>query len=764
MGAGCVRAAGPSYGVYNRTQTASDAGSEDHFGSAVGLDGDTLVVGAPLNDDSQFGSGSVYVFSRNQGGSGNWGQVQELNASDPGNGDEFGFSVDVEGDTILVGAPYDNDQGGDSGSVYLFQRNQGGADNWGQVAKLTNTTGAAGDEFGFDVAIDGDTAVVGAPLDDDGGSQAGAVHVFSRNEGGSDQWGQVTTLTASDAALNDRFGYAVDIDGNDVVVGARDETSTGAIYLFAFSGTWTQTKKKRAGGALGDDNFGRAVAIENGRVLVGAPQDNSQRGTAFIFERNQGGVNQWGQVKRLTAGDSAPLDQFGRSVALSGSVALVGAHEDHVGIYGDAGSAYVFHRDAGGAGNWGESAKLVGNNPSSLDNTGTGVALIDDAAVLGAPFEDISAGNAGAVYLYNMYFNQTPNINNQAFSILENRTNLSVVGTVVATDPDAGQFLTYQIASDPSGGAFSLHPTNGLLTVLDSSLVDYELSPQYVLGVKVVDSGLPPVTNEAQVTVFLQNIVEGADLRLTKTAVPVLSTTSNLMYTVEVSNLGPMVATNVVVTDALPPGVVYQPAGSSPACVESNGLVTCTLGNISGSQVVILNVVVETNTVGLITNSASATTTTFDDGVNSHFDSATTVVTDYDNDLDPDFHDPDDDNDLMPDFWEIQFGLNSTNASDAAGFADSDSFTNLEEYIADTDPTSELSYLKVDVISGPPPTFGFQSSTGRLYTIESSVDLPAETWTPVPGLSNFFGIGGADLRTNSSPATHLQYRLNVQLP
>ena len=332
---------GPTFAAYDLTRVAGDAASSDEFGQAVAMENNTLVIGAHFDDSPGNNAGSAYVFSRNEGGSNNWGQVKKLLPSDPENDDEFGFSVDVDGDLIIVGAPYDNDQGSDSGSAYIFSRNQGGANQWGQIAKLTNSTGAAGDEFGFDVAIDDDTAVVGAPLDDDKGGASGAAHIFLRTLGGANAWGQVTTITASDGAANDRFGYGVDIDGTDIVVGARDENSTGAIYLFSLSGTWNQIKKRQATGAVGDDDFGQAVAIEGDRVLVGAPGDFSDKGSAFIFERNQSGANQWGQVQKMTASDASGGDRFGHAVAIYDDVAMVGAYQDHSPLT-DAGSAYLF--------------------------------------------------------------------------------------------------------------------------------------------------------------------------------------------------------------------------------------------------------------------------------------------------------------------------------------------------------------------------------------------------------------------------------------
>jgi len=161
--------------------TASDGAEQDIFGQSVAISGDTAVVGSPWDDEY---SGSVYIFARNQSGTDLWGEVVKLTASDAAAGDLFGDSVAISGDTVVIGAPDDDDDGSDSGSAYIFVRNTGGADNWGQVAKLTASDAAADDNFGDSVAISSDTVVVGARRNDDDGSDSGSAYIFVRNTGG----------------------------------------------------------------------------------------------------------------------------------------------------------------------------------------------------------------------------------------------------------------------------------------------------------------------------------------------------------------------------------------------------------------------------------------------------------------------------------------------------------------------------------------------------------------------------------------------------
>ena len=215
---------------------ASDGAAGDLFGIRVAVSGDTALVGALFDDDFGSQSGAAYVFQRDAGGADNWGQVKKLLASDAATRDLFGYSVAVSGDTALVGAVGDDDKGGNSGSAYVFQRDAGGTDNWGQVKKLLASDGAVFDEFGHSVGVSGDTTLVGALLNDDNGSNSGSAYVFQRDAGGTDNWGEITKLLASDGAASDNFGYAVAVSGATALVGARlhddNGSDSGAAYVF----------------------------------------------------------------------------------------------------------------------------------------------------------------------------------------------------------------------------------------------------------------------------------------------------------------------------------------------------------------------------------------------------------------------------------------------------------------------------------------------------------------------------------------------------
>jgi len=176
-----------------------EAGME--WGNSVDIDGDTMIVGA--NNASSGGepaAGAALVLYRDEGGADNWGQVKRLQVITPTNSDMFGHSAAIDGDTIVVGTPLR----GTGGKAYVFYRNEGGADNWGQVAKLMTTDAASGAIFGLSVAINGNTVVVGSPYRGTGGR----AYVFYRNQGGADNWGEVATLTRSDPAGGDQFAWS----------------------------------------------------------------------------------------------------------------------------------------------------------------------------------------------------------------------------------------------------------------------------------------------------------------------------------------------------------------------------------------------------------------------------------------------------------------------------------------------------------------------------------------------------------------------------
>jgi len=375
--------------------TASDAAGGDNFGHSVSISGDVALIGAPQDDDAGDLSGSAYVF-RWDGAS--WIQESKLTASDAAAYEFFGYSVSISGSVAVIGAPFSDGAGSESGSAYVFRWN---GSTWSQEAKLTASDAAAGDRFGYSVSISGDVALIGAYLDDDAGSKSGSAYVF-RWDGAT--WSQEAKLTASDAAAFDEFGQSVSINGNVAVIGAYLDGDaglySGSAYVFRWNGaSWLQEAKLTASDAAAGDNFGWSVSTSGDEAVIGAHRDGhagSLSGSAYVFRWN--GAS-WLQEVKLTASDAGVGDEFGYSVSISGSVAVIGANGDDDG--GDrSGSAYVFRWDGAG---WLQESKLTASDAAALDAFGGSVSISGDVAVIGAYLDDDGGGESGSAYVFQPY-------------------------------------------------------------------------------------------------------------------------------------------------------------------------------------------------------------------------------------------------------------------------------------------------------------------------------------------------------------------------
>lgn len=325
--------------------TANDAEAGDQFGGSIALFGETILVGARRDDDNGDESGAAYLFTRYES---DWIQQAKLTAADGEAGAEFGRSVALSDDTVIIGAARDDEKGEDSGSVYVFTRS---GTNWSQLAKLTAADGAKGDVFGISVALDGDTALIGADLDDDKGENSGSVYVYTRSKG---TWSQQAKLTAADAGNVDIFGVRVAISGDTALIAARRDdddvngVDSGSAYVFIRSGTsWTQQAKLTANDAEAGDLFGFNVALYGDTGIVTAAMDDDKgpnSGAAYVFTRSG---SDWSQQTKLTAADGAADDVFGWSVSLSGNTAMIGAPTSIFELPGGPGSAYIFQRSGG---------------------------------------------------------------------------------------------------------------------------------------------------------------------------------------------------------------------------------------------------------------------------------------------------------------------------------------------------------------------------------------------------------------------------------
>ena len=370
---------------------ANDGADYDDFGSSssssVDIDGDYAIVGARYEDDKGTDAGAAYIFKRS--GS-SWTQQQKLTASDGAKNSSFGWTVDIDGDYAIVGAPHDISG---TGAVYIFVRS---GTSWTQQQKLVSNDAHAGNQFGRGLSIDGDDLIVGAYYDDDKATDAGAAYFFTRS---GTTWTQQQKVTASDGGNGDNFGLDVSINGDYAIIGApKDDdkgTDAGAAYIFTRSGTtWTQQKKilpYKAG-----ESFGWNVDIGGDYAIAGAStatDKGSYSGSAYIFVRSG---TSWNQQKKLTANDGAAYDAFGYSVSIDGNYAIVGAYrEDDKGT--NAGAAYVFSRSGT---SWTQQAKLMANDGAADDMLGSSVSISEGDIIIGAPGDDDKGTNAGAAYFF----------------------------------------------------------------------------------------------------------------------------------------------------------------------------------------------------------------------------------------------------------------------------------------------------------------------------------------------------------------------------
>ena len=380
--------------------TASNAAAYDKFGYSVAIDGDTVVVGVPESDENGDRSGSAYVFVRSGH---SWNQQDKLIASDAATNDKFGWSVAINGDTIVVGSPHNGDSAPYSGSAYVFVRN---GNAWSEQAKLTASDPQAYDNFGHSVAIDGDRIVVAARGEDfDGKYDAGCAYVFKRsgNTWSEDTTGSMTAgkIAAFDATANHRFGQSVAIDGDIIMVGAYWYINgTGCIYVFQLDaqGVWSPTSiQLTASDKRAHSHFGTAIAIDGNTLIVGANRHtvNGVTGVGAAYIFVYDG-NTWIEQAKLTASDPAKNDDFGWSVAISGDIAVVGAYRDDEGG-NNAGAAYVFVRTGT---NWSQLNKLIPDDIASDDHFGYSVGISGNQIVVGSLQDDDHGSNSGSAYIF----------------------------------------------------------------------------------------------------------------------------------------------------------------------------------------------------------------------------------------------------------------------------------------------------------------------------------------------------------------------------
>jgi len=381
------------YSSFVHKPLASDAEAGDQFGRSVDISGDYAIVGAEAEATGGSYTGAAYIFQST--GIDSWDSGTKIRAPDHETGDYFGASVAINGDYAIVGAILEDEGGSGAGAAYIFYRT--GLNMWDDGTKIVALDAQADEEFGTSVAISGEYAIVGVSRESTGGSFAGAAYIFHRT--GQNSWDSGIKIMASDAQADDRFGHTVAISGDYAIVGAYQE-GIGKAYVFHRTGlnSWDAGANIIAPDAQAGDFFGVSVGIANDYVVVGANREDeggSDAGAAYIFYRT--GLNSWDSGTKIIAPDAEIDDYFGRAVGINGDYVIAGAFREDAGG-NDAGAAYIFHRT--GENSWDSGVKLVAPGAQASDMFGFSVAISSAHALIGAHGDDTGGGGAGAGYIF----------------------------------------------------------------------------------------------------------------------------------------------------------------------------------------------------------------------------------------------------------------------------------------------------------------------------------------------------------------------------
>ena len=416
LGAAALFAAGALAGdiIEHQKLLAGDGETPDQFGASVDSHNGLLIVGAKYgNFDFVLDCGAAYVWKRVSATE--WEEEAKLNAPDAATNDVFGIASALGDDVALVGAYHDDVKAGNdrAGSVYSFTRAMDGT--WSFHQKFFANNAFGGETFGASIAIDADAAIIGAPafIEDD---KAGAAQIFRRDMTGD--WIHEQTLIPPDTQPNDLFGWSVDMQGDTAVVGAwLNDSMQGAIYVFtrdAMTGLWSAGQKITPDTRIPNERFGWAVSIFDDAILVGATQESTtDTGAAYIFRAD--GAGGWTQEARLVGAEATARNQVGRAVELRGDFALVGSIE--LGQFptpGGPGSVYVFQHSAGV---WTQTNRIQASDGQADDQFGGAIAIDDDLLVVGAMTEDEFGFAAGAAYVFDTHHAFCPTDLNDDFII-----------------------------------------------------------------------------------------------------------------------------------------------------------------------------------------------------------------------------------------------------------------------------------------------------------------------------------------------------------
>ncbi len=439
------------------TLTAHDGPAGDRFGQSVAVDGEALVIGVP--GDHERVSGEAYLFVR-QNNEWDYRRIV-LDVPDANPGGRLGTSVSVSRDTIVVGAP-GTENGNDPGAAYVFAEPE---DGWGdqylisRVAKLTVPDATSDARYGYSVATDGDTIVVGSPGE-------GAAYVYTRPDMGWLDVSSPAKLTAPRIASGSRFGHAVSLSGDSIVVGDPQGGGPGAAYVYTKPDTgWADTSaaaRLTASDAVSGDRFGYAVSASGDDILVGAPGNENGEGTgaAYLFTKLDAGWSDTSASAKLTASDGAAGDWFGHAVSVSGEFIAVGAYgsDEDQELVG-SGAVYAFRRPQDGWASSSNAQKLTTKDSEPGDTFGYSVAVSGDTLAVGMPEAIVRrpyylrGAHSGAARVFTwpgLFWVDTP----AAFKIVPpNAESSRIFGVTLSTDGNTAVVGTTQVVTTETSSA-----------------------------------------------------------------------------------------------------------------------------------------------------------------------------------------------------------------------------------------------------------------------------------------------------------------------
>jgi len=391
--------ANAQWGQFQKTTPAGALSEYPNYeyGSSVDIDGNYAVVGAK-GANSSTGLAYVLYFNGTE-----WETQATLKALNGASGDEFGYAVAISGNTIVVGAWNDNSEG----TVYVFERPVSGwsGNNVFEDAILHPTNPETDEYFGKSLDIDGDVIVVGAYGDN---SLRGSAYVYVKPDTGWENMTQTAKLTSSVEQDGDDFGKSVSISGDVIVIGAyQDDYSSisncGSAYIYVKPATgWESTdaydQKLTAYDKEAEDKFGRSVAIDGNTLVVGAYGKNSDAGVAYVYGNNG---STWNNFGKLIASDSDTDDKFGISVDIQGNSVIVGAYENSYNSATNNGTAYIFTKPVSGWTDMNETQMLYASDYTSYDRFGISVAITDENICVGSYLSNADGTNSGSAYWFN---------------------------------------------------------------------------------------------------------------------------------------------------------------------------------------------------------------------------------------------------------------------------------------------------------------------------------------------------------------------------